>query len=200
MKLNFKIEHFKNSVEIFCDQIERILSVKDVGLSSFILICCLVDSVASYIIRKKHHSEVYKYFIKNYLSKVNSDYANKETCEYIYKGIRCALVHNFTIRKGILLGELDNKKLHLTFDIEGNLIIDLISFYSEVKESIEIYVYKDIKEKPHVQRNFLIHYSNFKPFHIYRSVEIYESGNLELTGHTISPNVNNYEILNYRRN
>ena len=195
MNTDEKINAFKNNIDIFCLQIEKLLKIKGVGLSSFILTCCLIDSVANYTMNEKLNNKKYKKFMADYMSKVNKAYLDTRIKEKIYGAIRCSLVHSFTIERGVLLGEFDtaNKQYHLSFDRENNLNVDLESFYDETKQAITKYVYKKLSTDESLRKIFKKNFGKHPTFKIYKHIDY--NGEFR-TGTTIQ-DITRLDIVNY---
>ena len=197
MTIDGKINLFKNNIDIFFRQIDEMLKIKGVGLSSFILVCCLIDSVSTYVMDEKTNNRKYKKFLDDYLAKVNKDYSKTNVQEKIYKAIRCSLVHSFSIEKGVLLGEFDqtNKQYHLTFDRENNLNVDLESFYNETKVAITKHVYKKLASDEPLKKIFKKKYRKFPPFSVYKHIDF----NDELRTGTTYQEITRLNVVNYGR-
>jgi hypothetical protein len=191
-----KILHLKDSVDAFSSQIDTITESKQVGLSLFILSSCLVDTVSFYVIDKDKNGERYKLFVAKYLGKINPVYLDKKVAKTIYESIRCSVVHSFTISNGVILGE-NISKLHLTFDIHGNLIVNLGSFYSDIKQAIRL-VFKDIDKDKGLQKLIKKRYSKQPPFEVYKTINKVEGENIPVSGTTSLP-IKSYKVTTYGR-
>ena len=166
-----KINHFKDNIDISCDQIKTMLDMNGVGLSAFTLTCCLIDAVASYTIDEKENNQRYKIFIDRYLAKVNEKYSTTAIKRKIYESVRCSLVHSFTVANGVLLSELKaQKKLHLSTEINNCLVLDLRSFYDEVEASIKI-LFKELDKNVNMQKILKKRYTKYPCFEVYKFLQ-----------------------------
>ena len=110
-----------------------------------IILCCAIDAAANYWYGKKSADcagIVFKLFVKFYLPRYE-DLSNA-----IYNGLRCSLVHSFTLGKHLALTS-GNSDLHLCcYDNMSNMIvgnesvgalriINLENFRDDVKNAIE---------------------------------------------------------------
>jgi hypothetical protein len=191
-----KILHFKDTTDTFLIQIDKIVQINGVGLSLFILTSCLIDTLSFYTTDKEKNGERYKAFILKYLSKSNANYSDKQVVKRIYESVRCSIVHSFTINSGVVLGE-SMPSMHLTTDFHGNLLIDLDSFYSDIKKSIAK-VYKDLDNDVQLQKIFNKRYQLQPPFEVYKTVEMFDKTNFAVSGITSLPK-KSYKVINYGR-
>lgn len=191
-----KILHFKDCVDSFETQINKIIELEQVGLTTFILCCCLVDTLSFYTIKEDNNSDRYEQFVKEYLSKANNIYSGKDVAKKIYKGLRCSLVHAYTISKGIILAE-NIASHHLTSDRHGNILIDLKSFYNEILSAKRL-VYKKLNTSTEVRRLFFKRYMEIPPFEVYKTVEKLDPSNLAASGMVSLP-IESYKVINYGR-
>lgn len=106
------------------------------------------------------------------------------------------IVHSFTIHNGVILGESMPSK-HLTTDFHGNLLIDLGSFYLDIKKSIKK-VYKDLDNDTQLQKVFKKRYQVQPPFEVYKTVEMFDKTNFAVSGTTSLP-IKSYKVINYGR-
>ena len=191
-----KILHFKDCADTFETQVNKIIGLENVGLSCFILICCLIDTLSYYLIDKEKNNERYKIFINQFLSKANPKYLDSKTTENLHYSVRCCLVHAYTIPRGIILAEnIPNK--HLSQDVHNNLLLDLKSFYQEVLVAKK-HVYRDLDTSVKSRKIFLKRYADKPPFEVYKSIEILDSNNFATTGIVDLPK-KSYQAINYGR-
>jgi hypothetical protein len=191
-----KILHFKDCIDSFENQINKIIGLDQVGLTCFILCCCLVDTLSFYTIDESRNSDRYQNFIKEFLSKVNAKYSDKDTANKIYHGLRCSLVHAFSISRGIILAE-NIPAQHLTSDKHGNILIDLKSFYHEILATKKL-VYKKLNTSKEIRRHFLKKYMVTPPLEVYKTIETLDENNLAVSGTTSLP-TKSYSVINYGR-
>lgn len=212
MNISDKVSHFQSNVKTFVDQITVIQKSGGVGLSGFILTCCLIDTVASYCIKETYNNKRYKKYISEYMVRVNSDYSNQTTgfdgstikvTDRVYESIRCALVHSFTVGKGVLLCELEDKSLHNKFDLQKNYILDLDSFISDSVKSIDLLL-EDLREPTNkkLRKYFESRYDKYPPFKVYETLGMTEGTDpqriMEFSGITEDPTSSYYSEKNYR--
>jgi hypothetical protein len=188
-----KILHFKDSFE---GQINKIIGVDQVGLSLYILCCCLIDALSFYIINEERNTDRYQRFIKEYLSSTNPKYSDKGIAKKIYHGLRCSLVHAYSVSRGIILAENIPTK-HLEYDFHGNILIDLKSFYQEVLAAKKL-VYKKLNTSKEARKSFLKRYMDTPPFEVYKTIETLDPHNLAVTGMVSLP-IDTYKVINYGR-
>lgn len=193
-----KIAIVERNTEEFISQIELIADKKSQGLIKFILICSLIDAVATYSEKKGRNNRMYKNFINSYLGRVNSIYKDKYIQNKLYGSIRCSLVHSFTISSGVLLCQINDTNLHLSTNPDGYLIVDLDSLFKDIKKAIIIYFKKLRKGNDDIQKMFRKAYSKNKPFAVYKNVSTL-APNETLTGMTESPAILIYDVVNFRR-
>jgi hypothetical protein len=198
MDINDKINIIERNTNEFCNQIEMIPDLKEQGLIKFILTCCLIDAVATYSGEKGRNNTMYKGFVEKYLGKVNTEYQNKNIKEKIYSCIRCSLIHSFTIESGVLLCQVNNTKIHLTHNIDKYLIVELNTFFEDVKKAIKLF-FKDLRKgEGDIQKIFKKAFSKNIPFSIYTNVTSLDP-NETATGKTENPALIKYNVVNFRR-
>jgi hypothetical protein len=192
-----KISIVKRNTEEFISQIDKIGYNEDLGLVKFVLVSCLVDSVAAYGYQKQNNNEQYKGFIKQYLGQINELYKKDRIANVLYHGIRCSLIHSFTISKDILLTEAADKNIHLSTNLNSHLIVDLVTFFDDLKKAIKLF-FKDLNSgKGDLQKHFKKGFSKNPPFEIYKNVDLLDP-NQPATGITSIWTIN-YKKINFRR-
>lgn len=197
MEIKDKIALVKRNTEEFITQIDKIGFNEKLGLVKFVLVSCLVDSVATYGYQKKHNNEQYKYFIKYYLGQVNKKYQNERIANILYNGIRCSLIHSFTISKNILLTEAGDENVHLSTNVNADLIVDLVTLFNDLKRAIKIF-FKDLNSgKGDLQKHFSKGFSKNPPFEIFKNVDLLDP-NQPATGMTKISTIR-YKKVNFRR-
>jgi hypothetical protein len=197
MEIKKKISLVKKNTDEFIDQIDRIGKDQNLGLSKFLLISCLIDTVSTYAYHKMRNNQQYKKFITDYLGQVNEKYKKGKIAEQIYQGIRCSLVHSFTISKNILLTEASDRNIHLEKNINNHLIVDLTSFFDDIKEAIKIF-FKDLnKGNGDIHKIFKKTFNDNPPFKVYKRVDLLDP-NQPVTG-TVELNTISYDKINFRR-
>lgn len=165
--MDAKVTAFEAAITIFCRQIDKIVDLENVGLCSFILTLCLIDTASAYCSDKQNNQDRFEEFVQKYLGQVNAEYAEEKTATKIYT-LRCTLVHSFTITNGVLLSEMKNNSDHLKKDQYGNLVIDLKSFYQDCKIAVTKHLSKDLKGNAHVRKIFSKQYK--PPFDVFSAV------------------------------
>jgi len=197
MTIEQKIALVKRNTEEFVSQIDKIGYNEDLGLCKFILVSCLVDAVAAYAYQKKNNNEQYKDFIKTYLGQVNVLYKDDRISNVLYHGIRCSLIHSFTISNSILLTEAADSSIHLTTNVNDHLIVDLVTLFNDLKRAIKIF-FKDLNSgKGELQKNFKKGFAKNPPFEIYKDVDLLDPDQ-PATG-TTNIKVKSYRKVNFRR-
>ena len=192
-----KIALVKRNTNEFISQIEKIGYNEDLGLCKFILVGCLVDAVAAYAYQKKNNNEQYKDFIKTYLGQVNDLYKNDRISNVLYHGIRCSLVHSFTISVSILLTEAGDSNIHLSTNANNHLIVDLVTLFDDLKRAIKLF-FKDLNAgKGEMQKNFKKGFAKNPPFEIFKNVDLLDP-NQSATGTTETKTIS-YQRVNFRR-
>jgi hypothetical protein len=197
MQIKEKIYLVEKNINEFICQISKIGSDQNLGLSKFLLISCLIDSVSTYAFNETSNGIQYKMFIKDYLGKVNEKYKNEKIADEIYKGIRCSLVHCFTISKKILLTDASDRNIHLMRNINNHLIVDLTSFFDDIKEAIKIFFKYLSKGNGDIHNIFNKTFKENPPFVVYNKVDLLDP-NQPVTG-TIEIKKITYDRVNYRR-
>ena len=197
LEIKDKISLVKRNTEEFIDQIDKIGYNEDLGLIKFILVSCLVDSVAAYGYQKKNNNEQYKEFIKTYLGQINIRYRDERIANVIYHGIRCSLIHSFSISKNVLLTEANDPEIHLQTNAHDHLIIDLVVLFADIKNAIKIF-FKDLNSgKGELQKNFKKGYAKNPPIEVYKNVDLLDP-NQPATGTTMLKTIS-YRVVNFRR-
>ncbi|MBL7893661.1 MAG: hypothetical protein JNK50_00105 [Bacteroidia bacterium] len=197
MTIEEKIALVKRNTEEFISQIDKIGFNEDLGLVKFVLVSCLVDSVAAYGYQKQNNNEQYKNFIKKYLGQVNALYRNDQVANVLYHGIRCSLIHSFTISKNILLTEASDEKVHLSTNSNSHLIVDLVTFFNDLKKAIKLFFTDLNSGKGGLQKHFKKGFSKNPPFEIYKNVDLLDP-NQPATGTTEIKTIS-YRKVNFRR-
>jgi len=186
----------RNTIE-FISQIDKIGYNEDLGLCKFVLVSCLIDAVAAYAYQKKNNNEQYKDFIKTYLGQISDKYKVEKNANVLYHGIRCSLIHSFTISKSILLTEANNSEIHLSTNINNHLIVDLVSLFEDLKKAIKLF-FKDLNSgKGEMQKNFKKGFAKNPPFEIFKNIDLLDKDQLA-TG-TIEIKTISYRKVNFRR-
>ncbi len=192
-----KIAHVRRNTNEFISQIDKIGPNEDLGLCKFILVSCLIDAVAAYAYQREKNNTQYKNFIKSYLGQVNPLYKKDRIANILYHGIRCSLIHSFTISEHILLTEADNPDIHLSSNAYNHLIVDLATFYSDLKKAIKLF-FKDLtSNKSNIQRHFIEGFIKNPPFDVFENVDLLDP-NQPVTGST-KIETTLYKKVNFRR-
>jgi hypothetical protein len=197
MDIQEKIEVVKRNTEEFISQIDKIGYNENLGLVKFILVSCLIDAVAAYGYQKTTNNEQYKSFIKKYLGRVDQRYLNDKIANILYHGIRCSLIHSFSISKDILLTEANDKEIHLCFNSNVHLIVDLVTLFEDLKMAVKIFFTDLDSGKGDLQKHFKKGFSKNPPFQIYKNVELL-APNQPATGITSFKTIG-YQKVNFRR-
>jgi len=122
----------------------------------YLLISCVIDIIAGFHSGRKPNSRdrrtgvEYQQFLESYLPAYDS--------YLIYKGLRCAMAHNFTIDSSLALTH-GHPELHTKFTTDNKLTINLEDFYSEVKNAIRKY-FDDLSVDPELQKKFRQRFSD----------------------------------------
>ncbi len=122
-------------------------------VAAVILICCAIDVLAAFRYGRKKNDvgEAFKCFLRNYFVESNTKSKKSYNDQYIYSGLRNALLHGYSLTKDLALGHEDASK-HLEKD--GNyLIIDVFMFYYDLET-----VYFKYKDEL-AQGNFLTEFN-----------------------------------------
>lgn len=197
MHIEEKIALVKRNTDEFISQIDKIGYNENLGLVKFILVSCLLDAVAAYGYQKQNNNQQYKSFIKKYLGQVNKLYAEDKIAGTLYHGIRCSLIHSFTIEKNILLTEAGDPDIHLSTNSNSHLIVDLVTLFEDLKKAIKLF-FKDLSSgKGDLQKHFKKGFSKNPPFEIYKNVNLLDPDQ-PATGTTSIWTID-YKKVNFRR-
>jgi hypothetical protein len=197
MEIEQKIALVHRNTKEFIAQIDKIGFSENLGLIKFVLVSCLIDSVAAYGYQKKYNNEQYKFFIKTYLGQVDKLYLNERNVNILYHGIRCSLIHSFTISKDILLTEAGDRTIHLTINAHSHLIVDLVTLLVDLKKAIRIFFRELNSGKGDLQKHFVKGFAKNPPFEVFKNVDLLDS-NQPATGTTKIQTIN-YKKVNFRR-
>lgn len=118
-------------------------------VAATILICCAIDVLAAFRYGRKKHDvgKTFENFVKEYFKKDIAKSKKDYNAEYVYSGLRNALLHGYSLGKFLALGHEDEEK-HLRK--EGDrIIIDVFMFYFDLEAVYEKY------KKELLEGNFL---------------------------------------------
>ena len=87
----------------------------DVGCGPYILTTCSgIDNLGEIFAPRtfRRNAAWFKFFIREYLGKVQQVYQNNKVDTFIYKVIRCGQIHEAIVKPGVLIGK-QHKEYHL---------------------------------------------------------------------------------------
>jgi len=102
----------------------------EMGAAAYILISCAIDCLASFWRGRDSTKEAYKDFVNEFFEGYDAD--------YLYKDLRCKLVHNYTLGENLILcwGEAN---IHKSRTPEGKTVINLEQFFEDFKQAKNSY-------------------------------------------------------------
>lgn len=102
-------------------------------VASAILICCAIDVLAAFRYGKRRNDagKTFKSFLKNYFVETETKSMKSYNAEYIYDGLRNALLHGYSLGKYLALSH-DEESKHLN-KIGSRTLIDVFMFYYDLE-------------------------------------------------------------------
>lgn len=111
-------------------------------VAATILICCAIDALSAFRYGKQTGSvgKTFENFVKEYFKKDITKSRKDYNANYVYSGLRNALVHGYSLGKFLALGHEDEEK-HLSKE-DDRIVIDVFMLYYDLEA-----VYKKYKKE-----------------------------------------------------
>ncbi len=148
--MNEKRKAVENYLEKYFDEwlindidiILKIMKEKNLNftLPIILLVCAGIDFSGGGVIfgfKKDNVGDRSKFFIREYMGRINPLYNDEEMSGVIYDCVRCGSVHRAMYKQGVEISSNPSTNNHLTFSKSGNLIIDTFKFANDFKEAFK---------------------------------------------------------------